>query len=161
MASKSVTPKASASVPQLLRVLLLYIEPLFTVGGILLLMLKPEAYTKDTTRSSMTSIDPKSIFVYTQLAGGWAHIAFSEAVILRLVDDVKVWKLICIGVLLSDALYCHSMAQAVGGWATWIEIGEWSPQEWVATAMTWPFVLTRLAIVSGLAVKRDEGLKRA
>lgn len=92
---------------------------------------------------------------------GWAHIAFSEAVILRLVDDVKVWKLICIGVLLSDALYCHSMAQAVGGWATWIEIGEWSPQEWVATAMTWPFVLTRLAIVSGFAVKRDSGLKRA
>ncbi|RMZ12469.1 hypothetical protein D0860_02949 [Hortaea werneckii] len=151
MASKVVTPKASASIPQVLRVLLLYIEPLFTVGGILLLMLKPEAYTKDTTRSSMTNIDPKSIFVYTQLAG----------VILRLVDDVKVWKLICIGVLLSDALYCHSMAQAVGGWASWIEIGEWSPQEWVATAMTWPFVLTRLAIVSGLAVKRDEGLKRA
>ncbi|KAI6858836.1 hypothetical protein D0864_13386 [Hortaea werneckii] len=161
MASKAVTPKASASIPQALRVLLLYVEPLFTVGGILLLMLKPEAYTKDTTRSSMTIIDPKSIFVYTQLAGGWAHIAFSEAVILRLVDDVKVWKLICIGVLLSDALYCHSMAQAVGGWATWIEIGEWSPQEWVATAMTWPFVLTRLAIVSGFAVKRDSGLKRA
>ena len=70
MASRAVTPKASTSIPQVLRVFLLYVEPLFTVGGILLLMLKPEAYTKDTTRSSMTIIDPKSIFVYTQLAGG-------------------------------------------------------------------------------------------
>ena len=75
MASKAVAPKASASIPQVLRVLLLYIEPLFTIGGILLLMLKPEAYTKDTTRSSMTSVDPKSIFVYTQLAGGNCSLA--------------------------------------------------------------------------------------
>lgn len=70
MASKAVTRKASASIPQVLQILLLYLEPLFTIGGILLLMLKPEVYTKDTTRSSMTSVDPKSIFLYTQLAGG-------------------------------------------------------------------------------------------
>lgn len=70
MASKTVTRKASANIPQVLRVFLLYLEPLFTIGGILLLLLKPEVYTKDTTRSSMTSVDPNSIFVYTQLAGG-------------------------------------------------------------------------------------------
>lgn len=144
---------ASATVPFGLRMLLLNLEPEFTLGGVILTLFKPETYTEQMTRAVMATVDPDSHFIYTQLAGGWLHFAFTEAVILRLVDHLRVWRLLCLGMLMSDVLYCHSVAQAVGGWAAWVRVGEWTAQEWLASAMTWPFVLARLAIVLRLGMK--------
>lgn len=69
MVANDVTA-ASMAIPKSLRVLLLYIEPFFTVFGILLVMAKPEMYTSDTTRSIVSRVDPDLAFVFTQLAGG-------------------------------------------------------------------------------------------
>ena len=79
--------------------------------------------------------------------------AFNEAVVLRLVDDLRVWKLLCWGMLVSDACYCWSCAEAVGGWADWIKVGAWGFDDWVVTVTTLPFVLVRLLLVAGIGVK--------
>jgi len=102
------------------------------------------------TRENLTSIQPASHFIYTELAGGWLHFAFTEAVVLRLVDDVRVWRLLCIGMLLSDVLYLHSAAEALGGWAEYAKLAEWTVQDWVVTLSTLPFLLTRVGIVLGI-----------
>jgi len=133
--------------------LLLYLEPLFATAGAFLLLISPETYTSDMTRRTIATVDPKSHFLFQQLAGGWLHLAFTEAVVLRLVDDMRVWRLLCMGILVSDILYCHSMAQGVGGWAVWIKVWDWTLKEWIATVTTWPFVLARCAIVSGIGMK--------
>lgn len=120
----------------------------------------PGFYLSGLTRETTTAIQPSTSFIYTQLAGGWAFISFTEAIVLRLVDDVKVWKLLCAGILLSDALYTHSVAQAVGGWGNWLKVWEWTGQDWGVSITTWPFVLVRVAIVWGIGLKKSGGKRK-
>jgi hypothetical protein len=144
---------ASASIPVIYRFLLLNIEPFFAFGGVLLLALAPTMYTGTMTRHTLTTIQPASEFIYTELLGGWLHFAFTEGIVLRLVDDYRVWRLLCMGMLLSDAAYVHSCAQAIGGWGVWVQVGGWTVDEWVVTLTTWPFLIARLAIVSGVGMR--------
>jgi len=155
----STVTKASTAIPPLLRILLLYLEPLFAFSGALLVLFNPGHYVSTMSRAAVTStsLDPRTTFIYTELAGGWLHFAFTEAVVLRCVDDVRVWRLLCAGMLLSDLAYCHSCAQAIGGWGVWVDVARWTTDEWVAAVTTWPFVLARCAIVSGLALRRGSG----
>lgn len=152
--------KATETIPYLYRFLLTNVESLFAFGGVIMCMTNPGVYLSSLTRESTTTIQPTTDFIYTQLAGGWLFISFAELVILRLVDDVKVWKLICAGILLSDALYTHSVAQAVGGWGEWLKFWEWTGQDWGVTITTWPFVLVRVAIVFGIGLKTSGVKKR-
>lgn len=153
--------RATTSIPSIYRFLLLNVESLFALGGVFLVLTNPGQYNSSLTHNTLRSIQPNTDFIYTQLAGGWAFIAFTEAVVLRLVDDVKVWRLLCAGILLSDALYTHSLAQALGGWAEWVKVGQWTGEDWLVAATTWPFVLTRVAIVLGIGFRKQDLAKRA
>lgn len=144
---------ASAVVPALWRFMLLNVEPVCALGGVLMLIFAPTVYTKTMTRHTLTSIEPASEFIYTELLGGWLHFAFTEAIVLRLVDDYRVWRLLCMGMLLSDLPYMHSCAQAIGGWGVWFQVGGWTVDEWAVTLSTWPFVIARLAIVAGAGMR--------
>lgn len=146
------SPTASATIPALWRFLLLNVEPFCAFGGVLMLFFAPTVYTGTMTRHAFTSIEPASEFIYTELLGGWLHFAFTEAVVLRLVDDYRAWRLLCVGMLLSDAAYVHSCAQALGGWSVWLQVGGWTLDDWVVTVSTWPFMIARLVIVSGLGM---------
>lgn len=144
---------ASATIPALWRFLLLYVEPFCALFGALALQLYPALYTAAMTRQKLTAIEPASEFIYTELLGGWLYFAFTEAVVLRFVDDYRVWRLLCVGMLLSDAAYVHSCAQGVGGWSEWVQVGGWTVEEWAVTLSTWPFLIARLAIASGAGMR--------
>ena len=58
--------------------------------------------------------------------------------------------MVATAILLSDVLYTHSLAQAVGGWGEWIVLSKWTVMDWAAAVGTWPFVLVRVGIVLGL-----------
>ena len=147
------SPTASATIPWLWRFLLLNVEPMCTLGGFLLLTLTPTTYTSSMTRHALTTIDPASEFIYTQLLGGWLHFAFTEGVVLRFVDDYRVWRLLCVGMLVSDALFLHSCAQAIGGWGVWVRVWGWSGDDWAVTVSTLPFVVVRVLIVGGVGLR--------
>lgn len=154
MASTPGNPiTASSAIPYLNRFLLLYMEPIFALNGAILVYINPSKYVSTMTRDSIRSLDHSTNFIYTELAGAWLHTAFTEAVVLRLVDDLRVWRLLCAGMLLSDIAYCHSCAQAVGGWNVWLDIAKWTAEDWIVTLTTWPFVLARCAIVLGIGFK--------
>lgn len=55
--------------------------------------------------------------------------------------------------LMSDALYTHSCAEAVGGWGTWLMVSDWTRDDWIVFVTTWPFVLSRLTIMLGFGLK--------
>jgi hypothetical protein len=144
---------ARASVPYIYGLILLTIEPLLAVMGSVLVLVDPSTYLGSITRHSV-SFAPDTAFLYTSLGGAWMYFAFVEAVVLRLFDDLALWRVLCLGMLLSDFAFCHSTAQAVGGWAAYVRIADWTAEDWVAFATTAPMVLTRISIVLGVGVKR-------
>lgn len=148
-------PKASAkaSVPYLCRLILLTIEPFFALMGSALVLVDPSTYLGSITRHSVP-FAPHTTFLYTSLGGSWLYFAFVEAVVLRLYDDLALWRVLCAGMLLSDFAFCHSTAQAVGGWGVYVKIGDWTLEDWVAFGSTAPMVLTRIVLVLGIGLKR-------
>lgn len=155
-----VVTKASASIPPICRVLITNFEPLFAFSGAILLFINPEQYLSSLTRGQgARTYQSSQQWIYTQLAGGWLLIVFLESVILRLVDDLRVWRLICVAMLLSDICYTHSCAQAVGGWSEWLIVPHWTTEDWIAFVTTWPFVLSRVAIVTGLGIGHGRSAK--
>jgi hypothetical protein len=161
MSLKTITP-ASKAFPLIYQILLTYIEPFLTLGGITMCLTTPETYLSQMTRNVLSTslYDRRTDFVYTQLAGGWLHFAFTEVVVLRALDDVRAWRWICGAMLFSDLAYCHSCAQALGGWAVWIRVAEWTTEEWLVVVLTLPFVLARLFIVLGFGMKKIDGEKK-
>lgn len=119
--SQNVT-RATDAIPPLIRTLITTLEPLLALSGAVLLLTHPQLYLSSLTRNTATS-DPSQQWIYTQLAGGWLLIVFLEAVLLRLVDDVRVWRLVCWALLASDVCYTHACALAVGGWGEWVVVG--------------------------------------
>ena len=146
----AATKKASEAIPYLLRFPLLWLEPLFSLNGSILTYMSASTYTKTMTRGALPIIQPNSQFIYTELAGGWLYFAFTEAVVLRLVDDVRVWRLLCIGMILSDIAYTHSCAEALGGWSEFLILSKWTAEDWAVALATWPFLFARIAIVLGI-----------
>ena len=143
---------AVASVPYIYRLILLIIEPLFALMGSALVLVDPGTYLGSITRQSV-AFTSDTTFLYTALSGSWLYFAFVEAVVLRLFDDLALWRVLCAGMLLSDFAFCHSTAQAVGGWGIYVNMGDWTLEDYVAFASTAPMVLTRILLVLGVGVK--------
>lgn len=87
------------------------------------------------------------------MGGSWLYFAFVEAVVMRLFDDVRLWRLLCAGMLLSDAAYCHAIAQGVGGWTAWGDIKAWTREDHTVFWATVPLVLVRILVVFGIGLK--------
>lgn len=149
-------PKVSAraSVPYISRLILLTVEPFFALMGSALVLVDPSTYLGSVTRHSV-AFAPDTTFLYTALGGSWLYFAFVEAVVLRLFDDLALWRVLCAGMLLSDFAFCHSTAQGVGGWGNYVKIENWTGEDWVAFASTAPMVLTRILLVLGIGIKRS------
>jgi hypothetical protein len=144
---------AAASVPFIYRLVLTTIEPFFAASGALLAFRNPSSYLSTMTRNSASFV-PNTTFLYTELGGAWLYFTFVEAVVLRRFDDLRLWKYLCLGMLLSDAAYCYSAAQAVGGWNEWASLGNWTSEDWLVFVTTAPMVLVRILIVLGVGVRK-------
>lgn len=85
--------------------------------------------------------------------------AFNEAVVLRLVDDLRVWRLLCWSMLLSDLWHGWSLGEAVGGWGNWLDVGRWKLMDLVVVVSTLLPLVVRLGLVTGVGVRdRTKGL---
>lgn len=159
-AHTTISTRSAKGIPWFYRFLLLNLEPICALSGAIVLLFQPVPYLSAMTRGSISKFDTSTNFIYTELAGAWFHFAFTEAVVLRLVDDVRVWRLLCASMLLADIAYCHSCAQAVGGWELWLQISMWTTQDWTVAITTWPFVLSRFVIVLGIGIRSREAKGR-
>ncbi|OKL63004.1 hypothetical protein UA08_01230 [Talaromyces atroroseus] len=93
---------------------------------------------------------PEMMFLHIELGGAWLYFAFVEAVVLRLTDDERSWRFLCAGMLLSDLAWCHSAAQAVGGWRICCDTSIWSVEYHFMFWTSAPIAVMRLLIVFGI-----------
>ncbi|KAK3398345.1 hypothetical protein B0T20DRAFT_410861 [Sordaria brevicollis] len=155
--SQTTTASATATstIPLLYRIVLLYIEPFFALNGAFMVFFQPHKYADLMTRSSIP-YEPSTQHLYTQIGSLWLLFAFNQAIILRLYDDVRLWKLMCVGMLLSDAGHNWSMVQGLGGWNQWAKVGEWKASDWTLFLSTTPLMLVRILILLQSSGKRRQ-----
>lgn len=156
--AKTKSPAAAGASPVhwLYRLILNTLEPFFAFSGAILVFRDPASYLSTMTRHAVAypaEQGPVAAFVYTQLGGGWLYFAFVEAVVLRLYPtDTRLWRWLFLGMLLSDAAYAQGCAQALGGWATWVDVTQWTAEDWTVFWTTAPPLLARLSFVLGFGV---------
>jgi hypothetical protein len=73
--------------------------------------------------------------------------------VMRVCHDLRPWTLSCFGMLVSDAFYGHSLAQAVGGWRAWAAFASWTPEEIAIFATTAPQAVVRVLVLLDINVK--------
>lgn len=150
----STTVSATAAVPFVYRLILQTIEPVVAGLGGLQVWFAPADFLGILTRHAVP-FSPPTRFLYTSLGGSWLYFAFVEAVVLRMFDDLALWRLLCVGMLISDAGYSQSAAQAVGGWAVFLRVWEWTAEDHLNFWLTAPMVLTRILLVLGIGLRTN------
>jgi len=111
----SATIKATTTIPFLSRLFLTNLEPAGAIIGSGIAILAPQTYILDFVTRGASSGMLESHAICVQLAGLWALFAFNEAVVRRAYDDLRLWKLLCAGMLLSNAFVLVRRC-AGGGW---------------------------------------------
>ncbi|KAF1845800.1 uncharacterized protein K460DRAFT_285233 [Cucurbitaria berberidis CBS 394.84] len=147
------------NIPFFYRLWHLYLEPFAALGGVYHLHVVPREYI--SFMPSTSQYHPTSQIVYDQLASTYFLFAFIEGILLRVVDDLRVWWWIVFGLALCDAGHIY---------AAWSEMGTelilspwlWSQKDVVTNVLNvLPFV-TRAAFLLGLGVKSNaKGTKQA
>lgn len=122
--------------------------------GSIMVFSDPASYVGRVTRH-LVPFTPDTAFLYTSLGGAWLYFAFVEAVVLRVTDDLFLWRVLCFGMLLSDFSFVYSLVQAVGGWGVFSDLAGWTVEEWADMAATAPMLLVRILIVLGIGFRSD------
>lgn len=159
MADNTIVP-ATVAVPFAFRFILTILEPLFALNGTWMCLSNPGSYLATMTRDAFPFTNSET-FMYTTVGGSWVYFAFIEAIVMRLFDDVRLWRYLCAGILINDAFYCHAIAQAVGGWSVWVDVASWTKDDHVIFWATWPVIIIRVLIVSGLGLKKVPSAKKS
>lgn len=141
------------NIPRVYRWWHLCIEPAAALNGSRYLWFLPETYHEYMPITAAWS--PKSKVIYDQLAACYMLFAFNQAITLRVVHDVFVWKVMLFGMALCDVLHMYSI---------WAEMGtremlapaHWRPGDWVTFVTTvGPFFL-RMAFVLGVGLNGNK-----
>ncbi|KAJ5022734.1 hypothetical protein J3E72DRAFT_16772 [Bipolaris maydis] len=135
----------------------LYLEPVFALGGVYRLHFNPESYFD--FMPSTSGYSASSQIVCDQLASAYLFFAFTEGVLLRVVDDKRTWRWILFGLLLCDLGHCY---------AAWCEMGYkifgpegWGGKDGVTNSLNVLPVLIRTGYLLGIGVPEGETKKRA
>ncbi|OJK01307.1 hypothetical protein ASPACDRAFT_41569 [Aspergillus aculeatus ATCC 16872] len=153
-----IVPDGPVTIPYIYRLVLTTIEPIIALSGALQSLVCPTVFMSSMTRGAVPFV-PEVGFLHTELGGAWLYFAFVEAVVLRVFDrDERLWRFLCAAMLLSDLAWCHSVAQAVGGWHIWLNVRIWSAEDHLMFWTSAPITVMRILIVSGVGLqKADEG----
>ncbi|KAF2644374.1 hypothetical protein P280DRAFT_467008 [Massarina eburnea CBS 473.64] len=120
------------SISLVYRVWLLYLEPVFALNGAALCVFAPALFLN--TFSPHLTYAPSNQIIYDQLAATYALFAFNQAIVLRVAQDIRVWKAILGGILMCDTVHLWA------GWKVMVQEGNtwpmgWRAEDWVAVLL--------------------------
>ena len=99
-------------IPLLYRILLLWYEPLSAINGAFLCHWNPTFFLRTMSDSAVYA--PSHQVIFDQLAATYTLFAFNEAVVLRLTNDLRIWKAMVAGILLCDLVHLYGSWAAMG-----------------------------------------------
>ncbi|KAH6989096.1 hypothetical protein BKA56DRAFT_629014 [Ilyonectria sp. MPI-CAGE-AT-0026] len=146
------------NIPFAYRALFLYFEPFAALGGSVLLHFFPTIFLN--TMSLTAKYAPDNQVIYEQLAATYVLFAFNEAVVLRITNDIRVWRGILMGILLCDAIHLYGSWAALGSAVFW-DPRTWRPEDWVNLGSLWGQAFVRLAFLAGVGIQLDTASEKS
>ncbi|KAH6629819.1 hypothetical protein C7974DRAFT_311840 [Boeremia exigua] len=137
------------NIPVIYRLWFLWIEPAMALNGARYLWVHPTVYHEYMPITTAWHRDSR--IVYDQLASTYILFAFNQAVTLRVVHDVHVWKVLLFGMVLCDAGHLYAVWAEVGT-REMFSPGNWRLQDWVTWVTTVGPLFLRLAFVLGMGL---------
>ena len=148
--------KSNASIPFVYRFLFLYVEPLSAFIGAIVNILDPSRYLQSLSPAATASTySPLTQPIYGQLAALFVLFGWSQAVVLRSTDDLKVWKVLLFGMFLCDSLYLFASYRILGP-EVFFSPSLWRWEEWVNFIMLYWAGGSRLAFCAGVGIGRGQ-----
>ncbi|CAF9914218.1 MAG: hypothetical protein ALECFALPRED_009499 [Alectoria fallacina] len=143
-------------IPFSYRFLFLYFEPLGAFFGTIINILDPLRYLQSLSPTATASAySPLTQPIYDQLAAHLLFFSWSQAVVLRSTDDVKVWKSLLFGMFLCDILHLFASYRVLGP-EVFFSPSLWRWEEWVNFVMLYGPGGLRLAFCAGVGVRSGE-----
>lgn len=143
-------------IPTLYRFLFLYFEPACAFFGAVINIFDPLRYLQSlsptATASTYSSLTQP---IYDQLAAHLLFFSWSQAVVLRSTEDVKVWKTLLFGMFLCDVLHLFASFRILGP-RVFLSPSLWRWEEWVNFIMLYGPGGLRLAFCAGVGVRNGE-----
>ena len=147
---------AKPPIPFLYRFLFLYVEPVGAFFGTIVNILDPLQYLQSLSPTATASaFSPLTQPIYDQLAAHLLFFSWSQAVVLRSTDDIKVWKALLFGMFLCDLLHLFASYRVLGP-NVFFSPSLWRWEEWVHFIMRYGPGGLRLAFCAGVGVPRRE-----
>jgi len=144
----------SPTIPLIYKFVFLYFEPAGAILGAILLHFSPQVFLTGMapTATSTTS----NQVIYDQLAATYLLFAFNEAVLLRVTNDLKIWKTLLTGILICDCVHLY------GSWAALGPEMFWNPANWrwedvVNLGSLWGQGALRVAFLTGVGLGKEKG----
>lgn len=118
------TVPASAAVPVFYRVFFRYFDPVVALYGVYVNIISPSTAIPQVAPGSV--YDPNQVFFFYQCGGLAITVAFITATVHRFSEDLKVWRLLQLGLLLSDVV------ALVGIYLSFSRQGRLAPSSWTS-----------------------------
>ncbi|KAH7117415.1 hypothetical protein EDB81DRAFT_668394 [Dactylonectria macrodidyma] len=151
-----MTSEPVLNFPFAYRAVFLYFEPVGALVGALLLHFRPASFLNAMAPAAKYA--PDNQIIYDQLAATYILFAFNEAIILRITNDLRVWRGILIGILVCDAIHIYGSWATLGGTVFW-NPRTWRLEDWVNLVSLWGQAALRLAFVAGVGLKQSAATK--
>jgi hypothetical protein len=146
-----------AAIPTPYRLVFLYLEPISTLSGAVFAhFLQPEYLALTHAASAPApgqSVPTATSIVLTQLANLYLLLCVNEALVLRVTDDVRVWKTFLFGLLLADLGHLYSV-RLVGRWVYW-DLWRWNAIDWGNVGFVYFLAAARVLMLLDVGFKRD------
>lgn len=144
----------SNNIPTLYRLLFLYVEPFLAIGAAIQTHFAPKIFLN--TMSQTSEYAPDNQVIYDQVAALYTLFAFNEAILLRLTNDIRVWKGVFIGIFICDILHLYASWASLGAEVFW-NPGAWRVEEWANLGALWGLGVVRVAFLVGVGLRRKDG----
>ncbi|GAD96690.1 hypothetical protein SMAC_06673 [Paecilomyces variotii No. 5] len=137
-------------IPIFYRIFLLYVEPFFSLMGAFYAGERPRAYLQltDLRSAPLMGIPVGTEVVLRQLANLYLLFALNEAIVLRVTDDVRVWRALLVGLLIADFGHLYSLLPL--GLDVYWKVHHWTEMDWGNVAFVYFGAATRVAFLTGV-----------
>lgn len=149
--------KQAPKIPWIYRAVFLYFEPVAAFFGACLLHFRPTMFLN--TMAPVAKYAADNQVIYDQLAATYTLFALNEAIVLRVTNDLRVWKAILGGILICDAIHLYGSWAALGGAVFW-DPRNWRAEDWANLGSLWAQSAVRAAFVAGFGLKQAVPKKR-